>query len=130
MRDTGKCKSLDESNIPREWGGGPCYFPSLPVCVYKFSSYYLNNIRFTDNSLGPLATESASIWKLLHMFRVIPSPIIRSANNCIYGIWYLSHRYCYQSLSWKSWNRFECAVVGIRYPQHTQTGSNSSTIAV
>ena len=30
------------------------------------------------------------IWKLLYMFRVVPSPIIRSANNCIYSIWYLS----------------------------------------
>jgi hypothetical protein len=24
-------------------------------------------------------------------FRVVPPPIIRSANNCIYSIWYLSH---------------------------------------
>ena len=24
------------------------------------------------------------IWKLFYMFRVVPSPIIRSANNCIY----------------------------------------------
>jgi len=30
------------------------------------------------------------IWKLLYMFRAVPSPIIRSANNCIYSIWYLS----------------------------------------
>jgi hypothetical protein len=30
------------------------------------------------------------------------------AYNCIYSIWYLSHRYCYLPLSWKSWNRFEC----------------------
>ena len=30
------------------------------------------------------------IWKLLYMFRVVPPPIIRSANNCIYTIWYLS----------------------------------------
>jgi len=30
------------------------------------------------------------IWKLLYMFRVVPSPIIRSADSCIYGIWYLS----------------------------------------
>ena len=30
----------------------------------------------------------------------------------IYSIWYLSHRYCYLPLSWKSWNRFECAVGG------------------
>jgi hypothetical protein len=54
------------------------------------------------------------IWKLLYMFRVVPSPIIRSENNCIYSIWYLSHRYCYLPLSWKSWNRFECAVGGVR----------------
>ena len=44
------------------------------------------------------------IWKLLYMFRVVPPPIIRSANNCTYSIWYLSHRYCYLPLSWKSWN--------------------------
>ena len=56
------------------------------------------------------------IWKLLHMFRVVPSPIIRSANNCIYSIWYLSHRYCYLPLSWKRWNRFECAVGGDQIP--------------
>ena len=35
------------------------------------------------------------IWKLLNMFRVVPPPIIGSANNCIYSIWYLSHCYCY-----------------------------------
>ena len=62
------------------------------------------------------------------MFRVVPPPIIRSADNCIHSIWYLSHRYCYLPLSWKSWNWFECAVGGVRYPQHTQTSSNSSTI--
>jgi hypothetical protein len=55
------------------------------------------------------------IWKLLYIFRVIPPPIIRSANNCIYSIWYLSRRYCYLPLSWKSWNRFECAVGGDIY---------------
>ena len=69
------------------------------------------------------------IWKLFYMFRGVPSPILRSANNCIYSIWYLSHRYCYLPLSWKRWNWFECAVGGVRHPQHTQTGSNSSTIA-
>jgi hypothetical protein len=39
------------------------------------------------------------IWKLLYMFRVVLPPIIRSANNCIYSIWYLSDRYCYLPLS-------------------------------
>ena len=47
------------------------------------------------------------------MFRVVLPPIIRSANDCIYSIWYLSNRYCYLPLSWKSWNRFECAVGGV-----------------
>jgi len=53
------------------------------------------------------------IWKLFYMFRMVPSPIIRSAINSVYSIWYLSHRYCYLPLSWKSWNRFECAVGGV-----------------
>jgi len=35
------------------------------------------------------------IWKLLYIFRVVQPPIIRSAYNCIYSIWYLSHGYCY-----------------------------------
>ena len=60
------------------------------------------------------------IWKLLYMFRVEPSPIIRSANNCIYSIWYLSHRYC--SLP------FECAVGGVRHPQHTQTADSNNGV--
>ena len=51
----------------------------------------------------------------------VGTPIIRSANNCIYSIWDLSHRYCYLPLSWKSWNRFECAVCDVRHPQHIQT---------
>jgi hypothetical protein len=57
------------------------------------------------------------IWKLLYMFWVVPLPIFRSAYNCIYSIWYLSHRYCYLPLSWKSWNRFECAVGATRHHQ-------------
>jgi len=67
------------------------------------------------------------------MFRVVPPPIIRSANSCIYSIWYLSHRYCYLLLSWNSWNWFECAVLCCRWraPPTTQFQhcSNSSTIA-
>jgi len=33
------------------------------------------------------------IWKLLYIFRVVPPPTIRSAYNCVYSIWYLSHHY-------------------------------------
>ena len=65
------------------------------------------------------------IWKLLNMFRVVTPPIIRSANNCIYSIWYLSHRYCCMPLSWKSWNWFQCAVGG--HSQHTQTREQLSS---
>jgi len=39
------------------------------------------------------------IWKLLYMFRVVLPPIIRSVYNCIYSVWYLSHRYCYLPLA-------------------------------
>ena len=48
--------------------------------------------------------------KLLYMCRVVSPPIIRSTHNCIYSIWYLSNRYCYLPLLWKSWNWFECGV--------------------
>ena len=34
---------------------------SFPVCIYKFSSNYLNNLIFIDNILGLLATESPCI---------------------------------------------------------------------
>ena len=44
------------------------------------------------------------IWKQLYMFRVVLPPIIRSANNYICSICYLSHCYCYLPLWWKSWN--------------------------
>jgi hypothetical protein len=45
-------------------------------------------------------TQFIYIRKLLYMFRVVLPPIIRSAYNCIYSIWYLSHR-------------------GVRHPQHS-----------
>jgi len=49
-------------------------------------------------------TQFIYILKLLYMFWVLLPPIIRSAYNCIYSIWYLSHRYCYLLLSWMSCN--------------------------
>ena len=51
-----------------------------------------------------------SCGKLLYMFRVVFPPIIGSTYNCIYGIWYLSNRYCYLPLLWKGWNWFERGV--------------------
>ena len=35
---------------------------------------------------------------------------------------------CYLLLSWKSWNRFECVVGGVRHPQHNQTSVYSTHI--
>jgi hypothetical protein len=32
-------------------------------------------------------TQFIFIWKLLYMFRVVLSPIIRSAYNCTHSIW-------------------------------------------
>jgi len=53
-----------------------------PFCVITFQ-YISNKMqRYTFYFIG----------KLLYMFRVVPPPIIRSANNCIYIVWYLSHR--------------------------------------
>jgi len=51
-------------------------------------------------------TQFIYIWKLLYVFRVVLPLIIRSAYNCIYSIWYLSHRYCYLPLSWKHVEQF------------------------
>ena len=88
--------------------------------------------------------------ELLYIFWVLSPTIIRSINNCVYSIWYLSKRYCYLPLLWKSWNWFGCGVGillyckvfylilvwlqphqnrSIQFPHHTQTSSKSSTIA-
>jgi len=48
-----------------------CFAP-FPVCIYKCSSHYLNNIIFIDNSLGHLAKDSpCSITKTLHCESVV-----------------------------------------------------------
>jgi hypothetical protein len=57
---------------------------------------YLQHMVFVKTLL--LLAAIYFIWKLLYMFRVVPPFIIRSANNCIYSIWYLSDRYCYLPL--------------------------------
>jgi hypothetical protein len=101
-----------------------------PICHLLI---LLGDLTFMGTCIVSISNEmqryTVYIWKLLYMLQVVLPPIIRSACNCIYSIWYLSHRYCFLPLSWKSWNRFECAVGGGRQPQHTQTGSNSTTIA-
>jgi hypothetical protein len=57
----------EKSPVSASIMSGSC-FASFPVCVYKFSSHYLNNIIFIDNSLGPLATESSFILRTMNNF--------------------------------------------------------------
>ena len=69
----------------------------------RISSKLANRLVIFYSNICPTrcnVVQLCFIFKLLYMFRVVPSPIIRSANNCIYSIWYVSHRYCY----------LECAV--------------------
>ena len=46
-------------------GRGPCFFPSLPVCVYKFSSHYLNNIIFYRQQFGA-SSEIIALYNTVH----------------------------------------------------------------
>ena len=46
-------------------------FASFPVCVYKFSSHYLNNIIFIDNSLRSLVGDSPCIISARVLRRVL-----------------------------------------------------------
>jgi hypothetical protein len=85
--------------------------PYLPVCLSVNRNVYVFNVRGSEHRTNILIyiqqdakLHSYFIWKLLYMFQVVPPPIIRRANNSIYSIWYLSYRYCYLPLSWKSWN--------------------------
>jgi hypothetical protein len=55
---------------------------------------------------------------LLHL--TVLTPIIRSAYDCNYSIWYLSHRYCYLPYRGR-------VGTGLNVLSHTQTSFNSST---
>ena len=76
------------SNIYRQ------YAPIYIVSMLQYISSVCSNIYPTRCNV----TQFIYIWKLIYMFRVVPPPIIRSAYNCIYSIWYLSDRYCYLPL--------------------------------
>ena len=46
---------------------GPCCFPLLPVCVYKFSSHYLNNIIFYRQQFGASSKRITCITMYGHL---------------------------------------------------------------
>jgi hypothetical protein len=65
--------------------------------VTAICRYIVRTFQYISNKMQRYTVYS--IWKLLHMFQVLPPPIIRSANNFIYSIWYLSHLSCYLPLA-------------------------------
>jgi hypothetical protein len=73
------------------------HLPDTCSVVFLLLFYNIHPTRYNF-------TQFIYIWKLLYMFWMLLSPIIRSECNCIYSIWYLSHRYCCLPLSGKSWN--------------------------
>jgi hypothetical protein len=74
------------------------------TCTERVMIYLIRNVRIVSVSHLPFAS------------------IIRKVN--VYGSVHRKYIPIYVGT-----NRFECAVGGVRHPQHTQTGSNTSTIA-
>jgi hypothetical protein len=77
--------------------------PSPPQLDHNWEKIWRSWIRASQiySNIYPtrcIFTHFIYIWNLLYMFRVLLPPIIRSAYNSIYSIWYLSHRYCYLPL--------------------------------
>jgi len=66
----------------------------MGLCIVRIFQYISNKMQ---------SYTVYYIRKLLYMFRVVTPPIIRSAYNCIYSIWYLSHRYSYLPLAASCW---------------------------
>jgi hypothetical protein len=70
------------------------------ACLHTNQSRsYLNHLVYSN--IYPErcnVTHCIYIWKLPYVFQLLLPPIIRSAYNSIYSIWYLSRRYCYLPL--------------------------------
>jgi len=64
-------------------------------CIVEYSNIYPTRCNVTQLILSGNSSTC---------FGVVPSPIIRSANNSIYSIWYLSDRYWYLPLAAGSTN--------------------------
>jgi len=90
---------------------GPCIVSIFQYIFNKMQRYtvylYLETALHVSGGASTHHQEPIQLY-LQHLVFVTPVPTL--------------------PLSWKSWNRFECSVGCVRHPQHTQTGSNSSTI--
>jgi len=99
--------------------GETCYGIRMGFIGSTHSFHYLFIYLYSNMYIQQDATlHSLFIWKLLFMFRVVPSPIIRSASNCIYRILYLSHRYCHLPLAEGGSN----GVTNTRFVPHVSCG--------
>jgi hypothetical protein len=87
-------------------------------CIVSIFQYISNKMQrytvylYLETALQVSGGNSTHHQERIHMYLqhlVFDTPLLLSAAN--------------------NWNRFECAVRGVRHPQYTQTGSNSSTIA-
>ena len=91
----------------------PTYSCTIPTCLAVWATYTFGAKSTIKRNLFvniPIhIQQDATLHSLLYLETALhisggTPPIIRSAYSCIYSIWYLSHRYCYLPLSWKSWN--------------------------
>jgi hypothetical protein len=79
------------------------------VCWNSGYNYYVHG-SVHHESMSIIVQQDATIYsllyfcKLLYMFRVGTSLIIRSTYNCNYSIWHWLNPLCYLPLSWRSWN--------------------------
>jgi len=86
---------------------GPCI---AILCQYMSNKMQLYTVYF--------------ICKLLHMFRVVSPPIIRSTINCIYSIWYWSTVVQYLPVSSPPQYRQVATTVDCRYSYNNNNNSN------
>jgi hypothetical protein len=93
-------------------------------CPYKGQPQLLNDVQV-------LGWVSKGHFKstLKHVSRLYYSNIYPTRCNVTQFILSGNCSTCFGWYHPKHVEQFECAVGGVRHPQHTQTGSNSSTIA-
>ena len=86
------------------------------ICFVSYSIIYPTRCNVTQFTLSGNCS-TCFVW--YHY----PSSGAQTTVSTEFGICHTVTATC------RYWNRLECAVGGVRQPQHTQTGSNSSTIA-
>ena len=89
-------------------------FARIIWCTYAY--WRSEQVREVYSKIYPTrrnVSQVIYIWKLLYMFRVVPPTIIRSIQNRIYSIWYLSDR----------------KLLPVAIVEEMELSSNSSTIA-